>query len=153
MVARIEEKGPKYFEGKLQLRNPTPELMRYVRKKIAQNKLVWIAKEEKARNGIDFWMSSNRFMLDLGNKLKKRFAGILKTSKKLHTQHKITSKLLYRVTVLFKCLKFQRGDIIIVNGEELKVMDISKQVRIKNLTTGKKERWKPEVLERYVKQE
>ena len=30
MVARIEEKGPKYFEGKLQLRNPTPEVIKYV---------------------------------------------------------------------------------------------------------------------------
>ncbi|MBW3001634.1 hypothetical protein KY338_00570 [Candidatus Woesearchaeota archaeon] len=151
MVARIEEKGPKYFEGKLQLRNPTPEVLNYVRKKIAQDKYVWVAKEEKVKNGIDLWMSSNKFMLDLGKKLKKRFAGVLKTSKKLHTQHKITSKLLYRVTVLFKCLNFKRGDIIEVNGEQLKIIDISKQVMVKNLTTGKKERWKPEVLERYVK--
>lgn len=151
MVAKIEEKGPKYFEGKLQIRNPTPEVVNYVRKKIAQDKNVWIAKEEKAKNGIDLWLSSNKFLLDLGRKLKKRFAGILKTSKKLHTQHKITSKLLYRVTVLFRCLKFKRGDIIEVNGEQLKVIDISKQVMVKNLTTGKKERWKPEVLERYVK--
>jgi len=151
MVARIEEKGPKYFEGKLQLRNPTPEVINYVRKKIAQDKHVWIAKEEKAKNGIDLWMSSNKFLLDIGKKLKKRFAGILKTSKKLHTQHKITSKLLYRVTVLFRCLDFKRGDIIEVNGEQLKVLDISKQVMVKNLSTGKKERWKPEVLERYVK--
>ncbi|MBD3303809.1 hypothetical protein GF343_01570 [Candidatus Woesearchaeota archaeon] len=151
MVARIEEKGPKYFEGKLQLRNPTPEVVNYVRKKIAQDKHVWIAKEEKAKNGIDLWLSSNKFLLDLGKKLKKRFAGILKTSKKLHTQHKITSKLLYRVTVLFRCLDFRKGDIIEVNGEKLKVMDISKQVMVKNLSTGKKERWKPEVLERYVR--
>jgi NMD protein affecting ribosome stability and mRNA decay len=151
MVAKIEEKGPKYFEGKLQLRNPTPEVLNYVYKKIAQDKHVWIAKEEKTKNGIDLWMSSNKFMLDLGKKLKKRFAGVLKTSKKLHTQHKITSKLLYRVTVLFKCLKFQKGDIIEVDGEQLKVVEIGTQVRVKNLTTGKKERWDPEVLERYVK--
>ena len=152
MVARIEEKGPTYFEGKLQLRNPTPEVINYVRKKIAQNKQVWIAKEKKVRNGIDFWLSSNKFLLDLGNKLKKRFVGILKTSKKLHTQHKVTSKLLYRGTVLFRCLDFKRGDIIEVDGEQLKITDISKQVSVKNLTTGKKERWKPEILERYVKE-
>lgn len=151
MVARIEEKGPKYFEGKLQLRNPTPEVVHYVRKKIAQDKNVWIAKEEKAKNGIDFWLSSNKFLLDLGKKLKKRFAGILKTSKKLHTQHKVTSKLLYRVTVMFKCLPFQRGDVLEVNEEQLKIIDISKQITVKNISTGKKERWKPEVLERYVK--
>ncbi|MBW3005030.1 hypothetical protein KY310_04325 [Candidatus Woesearchaeota archaeon] len=151
MVAKIEEKGPKYFEGKLQIRNPTPEVMNYIRKKIAQDKYVWIAKEEKVNNGIDLWMSSNKFMLDLGKKLKKRFAGVLKTSKKLHTQHKMTSKLLYRVTVLFRCLKFQKGDIIEVSGEQLKVVEIGTQVRVKNLTTGKKERWNPEVLERHVK--
>ena len=59
MVARIEEKGPKYFEGKRQLRNPTPEVMKYVRKKIAQNRLVWIAKEEQSKNGIDCMYKSH----------------------------------------------------------------------------------------------
>jgi len=151
MVAKIEEKGPKYFEGKLQLRNPTPEVLSYVRKKIRQDKYVWIAKEEKVRNGLDLWLSSNKFLQDIGNKLKKRFTGVLKKSKKLHTQHKITSKLLYRGTVMFRCLNFKKGDVIEINGEPMKIMEISKQVRLKNLNTGKKERWDPEVLERHIK--
>jgi len=151
MVARIEEKGPKYFEGKLQLRNPTPEVLKYIRKKIAQDKYVWVAKEKKVRNGIDFWLSSNKFLQDIGAKLKKRFSGVLKKSKKLHTQHKVTSKLLYRGTVLFRCLNYKVGDIIEIDGEKFKIMEISRQVRLKNLVTGKKERWDPEVLERHVK--
>ncbi|MBW2986199.1 hypothetical protein KY333_02400 [Candidatus Woesearchaeota archaeon] len=151
MVPKIEEKGPKYFEGKLQLRNPTPEVINFVMKKIKQDKHVWIAKTEKVRNGIDLWLSSNKFLQDIGAKLKKRFTGVLKKSKKLHTQHKITSKLLYRGTVMFRCLNFKRGDIIEINGEQLKVMEISRQVRLKNLQTGKKEHWDPEVLERHVK--
>jgi len=151
MVARIEEKGPKYFEGKLQLRNPTPEVINYVRKQIAMNKLVWVAKEKKVPNGIDLYISSNRFLLDIGKKLKKRFAGVLKTSKKLHTQHKVTSKLLYRGTVMFRCLNYKKGDIIEIDNQPMKIMEISKQVRLKNLNTGKKEQWDPEVLERHVK--
>jgi len=151
MVPKIEEKGPTYFEGKLQLRNPTPEVINYVLKQIKRDKYAWIAKQEKVRNGIDLWLSSNKFLQDLGNKLKKRFTGVLKKSKKLHTQNKITSKLLYRGTVMFKCLNFKRGDVIEINGEQFKVMEISSQVRLKNLQTGKKERWNPEVLERHVK--
>lgn len=151
MAAKIEEKGPMYFEGKLQLRNPSPEVISWVRKQIAQNPGIWIAKEEKAANGIDFYASSNKFLLSLGKKLNQRFSGILKTSKKLHTQDKITSRLLYRVTVLFKCLKFKKGDILKVDGQEFKILDISHQAVLKNISTGKKERWNPEVLNRHVK--
>jgi NMD protein affecting ribosome stability and mRNA decay len=151
MVAKLEEKGPDYFEGKLQLRNPTPEVIKYVLKEIRQDKYVWVAKEEKVRNGIDLWLSSNKFLQNIGAKLKKRFTGVLKNSKKLHTQNKITSKLLYRGTVLFRCLNFKKGDVIEINGVPMKVMEISRQVRLKNLQTGKKEHWDPEVLERHVK--
>ena len=151
MVAKIEEKGPTYFEGKLQLRNPTPEVINYVLKQIRQDKYVWVAKQEKVRNGIDLWLSSNKFLQDIGAKLKKRFAGVLKKSKKLHTQNKITSKLVYRGTVMFRCLNFKKGDVIEIDGEQFKVMEISSQVRLKNLQTGKKERWNPEVLDRHIK--
>ena len=151
MAVTLKEKGPKYFEGILQLRNPTPEVIKWVRKQIAQTPWIWVAKEEKVRNGIDFYISSNNFLISLGKKLSRSFAGVLKTSNKLHTQDKITSKLIYRVTVLFKCLNYKKGQILEIDGEKIKIMDISSQVTVKNLTTGKKERWNPEVLDKQIR--
>ena|SRR3989344_6319842 len=95
-------KNPQYFEGILQLRNPNEEVFRFIKNQLKKRENVWIAKEEKQENGVDLYISSNSFLLALGKKLKKTFKGELKTSKRLYSQSKMTSKLVYRGTVLFR---------------------------------------------------
>ena len=96
-----------YYEGKLQLRNPNEEVLNFIRNQFKNNEKVWIAKAERLKTGIDFYISSNRFLLSLGKKLKKSFKGELKTSRKLHSKSRITSKEVYRVTVLFRLLQIE----------------------------------------------
>ena len=127
-----------YFEGILQLRNPTEELLDCVEKEITKKGDVSIAKAKKIKNGIDFYMSSQRFLRSLGNKLQERFPGNMEISKKLHTKHRQTSKEVYRVNVLFRMPQFKKGDIIEYKGEEVKIMGMSKKVFAKELKTGKK---------------
>ena len=91
-----------YYEGILQLRNPNEEVINFVRNQFKNNEKVWIAKQEKLKTGIDLYVSSNKFLLSLGKKLKKSFKGELKTSRKLHSRNRVTSKNIYRVTVLFR---------------------------------------------------
>jgi len=91
-----------YYEGTLQLRNPNKEVINFIKNQFKNNEKVHIAKHEKLKTGIDFYISSNRFLLSLGKKLKKSFKGELKTSRKLHSKNKITSKDVYRVTVCFR---------------------------------------------------
>ena len=91
-----------YYEGTLQLRNPNEEVLNFISNQFKKNEKVWIAKQEKLKTGIDLYISSNRFLLSLGKKLKKSFKGELKTSRTLHTKHRLTSKDIYRVTVLFR---------------------------------------------------
>jgi len=91
-----------YYEGILQIRNPNKECINFIKNQFNNNEKVWIAKHEKLKTGIDFYVSSNKFILALGKKLKKSFKGELKTSRKLHSQHKMTSKKIYRVTVCFR---------------------------------------------------
>jgi NMD protein affecting ribosome stability and mRNA decay len=96
------DKNPQYFQGILQIRNPNEEVIRFVMNQFKNNEKVWIAKEEKQKTGIDYYVSSNKFLLSLGKKLKKSFKGELKTSRKIHTKNKLTSKDVYRVTVCFR---------------------------------------------------
>jgi len=93
--------NPQYYEGILQLRNPNKEVINFIRNQFKNNEKAHIAKQEKLKTGIDLYISSNKFLLALGKKLKKSFNGELKTSRKLHSQSRLTSKKVYRVTVCF----------------------------------------------------
>jgi len=93
---------PQYFEGTLQLRNPNEEALNFIRNQFKNNPQVWIAKEKKEKTGSDYYISSNKFLLQLGKKLKKSFKGELTISRRIHTTSRITSKFVYRVTVLFR---------------------------------------------------
>lgn len=92
---------PEYYEGILQLRNPNEEVINFIKNQFKNNPKIWVAKEEKLKTGIDYYISSNKFLLTLGKRLKKSFKGELKLSRRLHTKNRITSKNVYRGTVCF----------------------------------------------------
>ena len=75
--------NPKYYEAIIQIRESPQEVYDTVIKEIKNNtKGVFLSKTEKTTNGEDYYISSNRFALELGRKLKKRFKGELKTSRR-----------------------------------------------------------------------
>lgn len=93
---------PDYYEGILQLRNTNEEVLNFIRNQFKDNKKAWIAQEVRLKTGFDYYISSNRFLLALGKRLKKSFKGELKISRRIHTRDRLTSKDVYRVTVLFR---------------------------------------------------
>lgn len=96
------DKDPKYYEGILQLRNPNEEVMNFIKNQFKNNQKAWISKVVNLKTGVDLYISSNKFLLSLGKKLKKSFKGELKKSRKLHTQNRLTSKKVYRGTICFR---------------------------------------------------
>lgn len=138
---RAHLKGTMYFEGTLQLRNPTKELIKFVREDIdrqPENKGVFINKEVRLKTGYDFYMTSNKYLRNLGKKLVNKFGGQLKESAKLFTRSRQTSKELYRVNLLFRLPHFQRGDVIKYKGEDVRVKAMGKKVFAINVKSGKK---------------
>ena len=91
-----------YFEAILQIRPFNKEVLDYVVKQVEKNDQLLIAKIEELKEGVDFYMSSQRQTISLGKKLKRVFNGEIKITRKLHTLNKQTSKNVYRVTVLFR---------------------------------------------------
>jgi NMD protein affecting ribosome stability and mRNA decay len=126
-----------YFEGYIQLRGCSKELKAYVKKRMDEEH-VSVASTTKRANGVDYKMSSNKFLLRLSKELPKRFTGKVNVSRKLHTQDRQTGKRIYRMTLLFTELPYHVGDIIEHQDEKVKVIRItSKRTTIKNVKTGK----------------
>jgi len=141
----------KYFEGTLQLRNHDDELLNYVRNKVRKDHKAIITKEKKVRGGIDLYFSSQRYLRSLGKHLKERFEGELKMTRTLHTISKSTGKRLFRVTVMFRLLKYKKGDVLDIAGEEWQVVKVDKVAHVKNMKSGEKRTYKVHEIERYVR--
>lgn len=127
-----------YFEGILQLRNAGDEVVEFVIKEVEKTTDVHIAKIKNLKTGVDIYISKQKFLRSLGNKLQKTFGGQLLFSKKLHTVHRQTSKELYRVNMLFRMPNFKKGDIVDYKGDKIKIISMHKKVFAKDVKTGKK---------------
>jgi NMD protein affecting ribosome stability and mRNA decay len=101
---KYSKKDTTYFEGILQLRNPSKELIAFIENDIQKNhkKGVFANQIKEVKNGIDYYLTKNSYLRNLGKRLKKQFKGKLKTSAKLFTRNKQTSRDVYRMTVMFR---------------------------------------------------
>jgi len=137
-MGKSSARRKEYYEGILQLRNPTKEVISAVRNLLEENRNVFIAKEVKLSNGLDLYLSSQKYLQFIGKNLQNRFGGELKISRKLFAIKRITSKNVYRLTVLFRLPKFKVGDIIKARGKLVKVKHLGKKVIGTDIETGKR---------------
>lgn len=127
-----------YFEGILQVRNGSKELLNWIYDRIKADGKAKVTKAKKVTNGVDLYMTDQHYLQNLGKKIKEHQMGILKVSMRLHTQDKMTSKHVYRVTVLFKTIPFKKGDIITFHGEQVQILNINTRAQIRDLKSGAK---------------
>ena len=125
-----QQKHAKYYEAILQLREPDPDVIQSVEDAVksaaADNREIFISKRAKVTNGWDFYLSLKGFAVDLGRALFGKFGGELKITKKLFSQHRQTSRLLYRITVLFRMAPFKPGDFVLLDGNAFKITTLTK---------------------------
>lgn len=117
----------KYFEGILQLRNHNKEIADFIRYEAAKESQI-ISKEEKVSNGIDFYFVSKKYLRTLGYKLQRTFSGELKSSARLHTRNRQTSKEVYRLHILFRVSNFKKGDSVGYKGEKITIINAGKKI-------------------------
>lgn len=127
-----------YFEGILQIRNGSKELLDWIYDKIKADKKAKVAKAKKVTNGVDLYITDQHYLQNLGKKIKEHQAGILKVSTRLHTKDKVTSKELHRVTVLFKAIPFKKGDVVMLYGEKVEILNIGAKAQVKDVKSGAK---------------
>src|SRR3989344_4636961 len=90
-----------YYQGILQLRDVNEEILSFVHNQIKKRSDTAVTKTVKFSNGVDLYITSQKFIRILGKKLKESFGGQLKMSAKLHTRSK-EGRDLYRVNVFFR---------------------------------------------------
>lgn len=127
-----------YFEGILQLRNPSDEVISFILNELDKRKNVFITKQKKLKNGLDLYFTDQHFLQGLGKKLSQKFCGELKISKKIFTRNRQTSREVYRVNVLFRYYPYKLGQVFTIRGEKVKLLRLGRKVTVKNVQTGKK---------------
>lgn len=128
---------PDYYQGILQLRDINDEILSFVKNQIKKESDVAITKTIKFPNGIDLYITSQKFIRILGKKLKDSFGGELKISSKLHTKSR-QGKDLYRVNALFRLSKYKKGDVVMVRGDKVRLISVGKKIFARDLKTGNK---------------
>jgi nonsense-mediated mRNA decay protein 3 len=122
--------GSQYFEGILQIRNARPELVEkiaeYAKRDIDAGS--HINKVESGKGGTDFYMTSNHHLKKLGIDIQKKFGGELEISPRLQTHDGLTSKDLYRLTVLLRFSDVVPGDFIEHKGRVIHVKKTGKEI-------------------------
>ncbi len=146
----IKEKD-KYYQGILQLRNCSKQAVKFVSDMIEKERDVKISIRVKLKDGVDLYLTSNKFLRKLGKSLKARFPGILKATSKLHTEDRQNGKKIYRGTIFFKMPKFNVGDTGILRGDEVKVLSVGNKIMLKDLKTGKKKTYDFDEVDKHLR--
>jgi NMD protein affecting ribosome stability and mRNA decay len=94
----------KYFEGTLQLRDVDDKVLDYVAKDIESNadNGVFVKDMVEHKNGLDMNITSRKYLMALGKKLRVRFGGTVKKTSRLFSKNKQTSKDVHRLTLLYR---------------------------------------------------
>ena len=127
------------YEGVLQLRPFKKEIMDFIKEETLKAGKANIVKIEAIKEGIDVYFDRKSWLLALWKKLRYRWPGLFKFTKKLHTMR--DGRLIHRVTLLFRPANFRIGDEFEFKDEKFKVLKIEgKKVLVRNLRTKEKTR-------------
>lgn len=132
--------GGQYFEGVLQLRNTTPEVIAALYNQVGalRERGVFINNEVKVKTGFDFYMTSQKHLQAIARRLQKEFGGTLKVAEQLFTHDKQRSRDLYRVNAVLTFPTFSKGSVIVHDGRPIHVTKVGKVVSGVNLKTAKR---------------
>jgi NMD protein affecting ribosome stability and mRNA decay len=127
-----------YFEGVLQLRNPTHEINEFIDEALAKKGDVFITKRKKVKDGVDCWITSQHFLQVLGKKLQQKFGGEMKLSSTLFSRSRQTSRDIFRINILYRYCPVKPGEVKQYKGETVKVVKCGKgKITVKDMKTGK----------------
>ena len=150
----MKESNKQYFEGILQLRNPSQEIIDFIENKLKKHADKFnISKIVEQKLGLDLYITNKKYMQRLANDLQKNFGGIIKKSPHLFSRNRQTSKDIYRLNICLKFYDFKKDDVIKADKRYIKITNIGKKISGINLEQNKRVSFEfpddVEILKRY----
>lgn len=136
-----------YFEATIQLRNVSPDITDFVFERIEQHDIK-ISKKTLLSNGVDIMIDDSGFAKKLGKALQQKFGGMVKTTARIFTRDRATSKDIYRTTLLFKQFQYKKGEEFFFKGKAYAVVNASTDVFAEDVQTKERKRLRFRELEK-----
>ena len=97
-----------YYEAILQIRPARRDVLDFVFELTDRRNDVKVSKVDELKTGYDVYLTDQKFARGaLATQLKRRFKGKIVITRKIYGVDKMTSRTLYRATVLFRLDSFQ----------------------------------------------
>jgi NMD protein affecting ribosome stability and mRNA decay len=137
-LSKIDSRHYNYFEGEIQLRKVTPEIINYVLKRIGEAGETVPQVVEHDLNSVDIQVSSKKIIRQIANELVRKFGGEMSEHERLHSSDRLTSKLRYRLNMLYKKHDYDKGCVIILEDEPFLVHGFQDaRLKVESLITRK----------------
>jgi len=129
-----------YYEGILQIRNPKQEAIDYIHRDIAYNadQKVKITKMVEHKNGIDIYLTSQKYAQAIAKRLHNEFGGSITLSSRVHTRDTKKNKDLKRISILYVIPEFSKNDVVEIKSRAIKITGIHKMVTGIDIESGKR---------------
>jgi len=127
---KCSKEGSGYFEGILQLRNTDNKnyetALEYIKNSMEKvRKLsIFATKYVDVKNGVDIYITKRQFIQKLANNVFGRFGGEVKQNANLFSRDNLTSKRIYRLSVLIRLPDFAVGDILKIKRDYVRVKKV-----------------------------
>jgi NMD protein affecting ribosome stability and mRNA decay len=143
LCPKCAKQGTKYFEGILQTRNVTDEIVQFIINDAEKQKSkgVHITKEdhiEGAGRNIDYYYTDKGYLKVIAEKLRNHFGATLKHNAQLFSIDWETSKNLYRLNLLVEFPKYNKNDVLKIDNQLYMIVSMDEKVHVLNLKTNSK---------------
>ena len=127
-----------YYEAILQVRPPKKGVERFVDEMFEKTDKAELSKKKWLKEGVDYYVTSYRFAIAIGNALVRKFGGRVEVTKKLFGKRQ--GKTIFRRSVAYRAPEFELGEVIFSESGLYLITSMGKVIIGKNLETGKKEK-------------
>ncbi len=141
---KCSRQGTDYFEAVLQVRSSDTKILEKGVELLIQkvgalkHKGVFINKVKRTKRGFNLFITDKKHALRLGQWLYEELGGVFKTSPKLYSKDRQTSKKVYRLNILVRLPGFEKGDIILLsNNKVCAVRGLGRKITLEELDSEK----------------
>ena len=129
-----------YYEAILQVRPRSSHVEKFIEGALKDTDKARLVRKKSLKTGVDYYISSWKFALPLGNLLVRRFGGKVNLSRKIFGRSRKKGQVVYRSTIIYRASPFTKDEILAQGNTIVRITSVGKVIVGKNLISGKKSR-------------